>query len=93
MATGASPSIWKTVARDYTLIEVSAGAITYECAGHRARAVVTAGRKGLTVFLDGHAFPVALPDALSTDEEAGGAGDQLVAPMPGLVKVLSAKRW
>jgi len=77
-------------ARDYTLIDVSAGTITYDCAGHRARAVVTEGKKGLTVFLGGHAFSVGLPDALSTDEEAGGAGDQLVAPMPGLVKVLSA---
>jgi 3-methylcrotonyl-CoA carboxylase alpha subunit len=78
-------------ARDYQLIDVSAGAITFDCAGHRARAVVAEGKKGLTVFLGGHAYPVGLPDALSADEEASGAGDQLIAPMPGLVKVLSAK--
>ena len=53
--------------------------------------MVVEDRKGLTVFLGGHAFPVALPDTLSADEEAGGADDQLVAPMPGLVKVLNAR--
>ncbi|MEO9529511.1 acetyl/propionyl/methylcrotonyl-CoA carboxylase subunit alpha [Roseibium sp.] len=78
-------------ARDYALIEVDAGAITYECGGRRARAVVASGRKGLTVFMGGHAYPVGLPDTLSADEEAGAAGDQLIAPMPGLVKVLTAK--
>ncbi|WP_428670170.1 biotin/lipoyl-containing protein, partial [Roseibium sp.] len=77
--------------RDYTLINVDGGTITYESEGHRARAVVVKGSKGLTVFLNGNAFPVSLPDALSADEEAAGAGDQLVAPMPGLVKVLTAK--
>jgi len=76
--------------RDYALIHVDGGSLTYDCAGHRARAVVVPGRKGLTVFLGGHAYPVGLPDTLSADEEAGGAGDQLIAPMPGLVKVLSA---
>lgn len=78
-------------AYDYQLIDVTGGAITYDRSGHRARAVVAEGKKGLTVFLGGHAYPVGLPDALSADEEASGAGDQLIAPMPGLVKVLSAK--
>ncbi|GAB2186912.1 ATP-binding protein [Roseibium sp. LAB1] len=77
--------------REYALVKVEGDAITYDCGGHRARAVVVEGRKGLTVFLGGHAFPVILPDTLSADEEAGGAGDQLIAPMPGLVKVLNAK--
>ncbi|WP_417711951.1 biotin carboxylase N-terminal domain-containing protein [Roseibium aggregatum] len=77
--------------REYALVKVDGGAITYDCDGHRARAVVVEDRKGLTVFLGGHAFPVALPDTLSADEEAGGADDQLVAPMPGLVKVLNAR--
>ena len=77
--------------REYALVKVEGGAITYDCGDHRARAVVVEGRKGLTVFLGGHAFPVILPDTLSADEEAGGADDQLIAPMPGLVKVLNAK--
>ncbi|PVB61529.1 acetyl/propionyl/methylcrotonyl-CoA carboxylase subunit alpha [Labrenzia sp. 011] len=77
--------------REYALIEATDGACTYECDGHRARAVVVKGRKGLTVFLNGHAFPFALPDALGADEDAATAGDQLIAPMPGLVKVLTAR--
>ncbi|GAB4523802.1 MAG: acetyl/propionyl/methylcrotonyl-CoA carboxylase subunit alpha [Roseibium sp.] len=76
--------------RDYALIGVDGGMVTFESAGYRARAVVTSGAKGLTVFMGGHAYPVGLPDTLSADEEAGGAGDQLIAPMPGLVKVLTA---
>ncbi|WP_298817168.1 acetyl/propionyl/methylcrotonyl-CoA carboxylase subunit alpha [uncultured Roseibium sp.] len=75
---------------DYSLVEVSGNSITYDCEGHRARAVVVEDSKGLTVFLNGFAFPVGLPDALSTDEDAGSTDDKLVAPMPGLVKVLSA---
>ncbi|MCX2725174.1 acetyl-CoA carboxylase biotin carboxylase subunit [Roseibium salinum] len=77
--------------RQYTLIKVTDGAYTYECEGHRARAAVASSKKGLTVFLNGHAFPIILPDTLSADEEAASAGDQLVAPMPGLVKVLTAR--
>ena len=76
--------------RKYALVKVDDGTITYECEGHRASAVVAAGRKGLTVFMDGHAFTVGLPDTLGTDEDAAGVGDQLIAPMPGLVKVLTA---
>ncbi len=77
-------------AKNYTLVNVEGGAITFECEGHRAHAVVVEGRSGLTVFLNGNAFPVVLPDALSAVEDAGSADDKLVAPMPGLVKVLTA---
>lgn len=77
--------------RSYSLVDVTGNAIVFDCEGHRARAVVVKGKKGLTVFLGGHAFPVNLPDMLSADDDASGAGDQLIAPMPGLVKVLSAK--
>jgi 3-methylcrotonyl-CoA carboxylase alpha subunit len=77
--------------KEYALIKVENGSFTYECDGHRAHAVVVEGSKGLTVFMNGHAFPVSLPDTLSADDDATGAGDHLVAPMPGLVKVLSAK--
>jgi 3-methylcrotonyl-CoA carboxylase alpha subunit len=77
--------------REYELIKVTGNALVFECEGHRARAAVVEGQKGLTVFLGGNAFPINLPDMLSADDEAPGAGDQLIAPMPGLVKVLSVK--
>jgi len=76
--------------RDYALVRVEGSEITFETGGRRAHAVVVETDKGLTVFLDGNAFAVVLPDTLSADDDAAGAGDQLIAPMPGLVKVLSA---
>lgn len=76
--------------RTYTIIDVDGGTFTYDCEGHRASTVVVESTDGLTVFLNGHAFAIGLPDTLSADEEATVAGDQLIAPMPGLVKVLSA---
>ncbi|POF30453.1 acetyl-CoA carboxylase biotin carboxylase subunit [Roseibium marinum] len=77
--------------REYVLVSAADGACLYECQGHRARTVVVEGQKGLTVFLNGHAFTIGLPDALSANEDAAAAGDQLIAPMPGLVKVLTAR--
>ncbi|MBO9421398.1 acetyl/propionyl/methylcrotonyl-CoA carboxylase subunit alpha [Labrenzia sp. R4_2] len=77
--------------KDFTLVQVDNSTITYDSNGHRASGSVVHDGKGLTVFMSGHAFTVGLPDALSSDEEAAGAGDQLIAPMPGLVKMLNAK--
>ncbi len=76
--------------KTYELVQVDGNTITYDSNGLRASGAVVDDGKGLTVFMDGHTFTVGLPDTLSSDEEAAGAGDQLVAPMPGLVKVLSA---
>jgi 3-methylcrotonyl-CoA carboxylase alpha subunit len=80
-----------TGVREYELVNVAENALIFDCEGHRARAVVVKGNKALTVFLGGNAFLINLPDMLSADDEASGAGDQLIAPMPGLVKVLSVK--
>ncbi|TYC53448.1 acetyl/propionyl/methylcrotonyl-CoA carboxylase subunit alpha [Rhodobacterales bacterium] len=77
-------------ARNYAIIEVDGSRVVFEADGHRATAVVVQGDKGLTVFLGGHAHAAGLPDALTGDEDAADAEDQLIAPMPGLVKVLSA---
>ncbi|CTQ56598.1 Acetyl-/propionyl-coenzyme A carboxylase alpha chain [Roseibium album] len=80
-----------TGVREYELVNVAENALIFDCEGHRARAVIVKGNKALTVFLGGNAFPINLPDMLSADDEASGSGDQLIAPMPGLVKVLSVK--
>jgi len=74
--------------RTYSIIRVEGSTFTYDCEGHRAKAVVVEGSDGLTVFQNGHAFAVGLPDMLSSDAEVAGTGDQVIAPMPGLVKVL-----
>jgi 3-methylcrotonyl-CoA carboxylase alpha subunit len=43
-----------------------------------------------TVILPGAAFVYALPDAIAAAEAAADPGDTLIAPMPGVVKVVSA---
>ena len=78
-------------AKEYVLLSTDGPEVTYSTAGHRARAKLVSGSKGLTIFMKGHAFLVGLPDTLSADEDAGSGGNQIVAPMPGLVKMLSAK--
>ncbi|ADZ68819.1 acetyl/propionyl/methylcrotonyl-CoA carboxylase subunit alpha [Polymorphum gilvum] len=72
------------------LAAIDADGITFDIAGHRQRARVVQDAKALTVFLAGRAHDFVLPDRLSAEEENEAAGDRLVAPMPGLVKVLSA---
>ncbi|WP_339947036.1 acetyl/propionyl/methylcrotonyl-CoA carboxylase subunit alpha [uncultured Albimonas sp.] len=44
----------------------------------------------VTVILDGEATAWTPPDPIAAATEAGGTGDALAAPMPGLVKVVSA---
>lgn len=80
-----------TQVRTYEIVRVDGHALTYDCDGHRARAKVIVGGHDLTVFQNGYAFSIGLPDRLSGDEDAAGAGDQLIAPMPGLVKVVFAQ--
>ncbi|MEP3431267.1 MAG: acetyl/propionyl/methylcrotonyl-CoA carboxylase subunit alpha [Roseibium sp.] len=77
--------------KEFSLVDIDGPSLTFDCDGHRATGVVVEGAKGLTVFMNGHTFTIGLPDTLNADEDAAGAGDQLIAPMPGLVKVLSAK--
>ncbi|MTH99285.1 acetyl/propionyl/methylcrotonyl-CoA carboxylase subunit alpha [Roseibium sp. RKSG952] len=74
----------------FRIISTDGTTITFERDSHRATAAVIQSSSGLTVFINGHAYEVSLPDHLSADDEAAGAGDQLIAPMPGLVKVMTA---
>ncbi|SHM99866.1 acetyl-CoA carboxylase biotin carboxylase subunit [Roseibium suaedae] len=81
----------KDNARTYEIISVSGSAITFEREGGRQTAALAQEAGSVTVFLRGHAYRIGLADHLADDEEAGNSGDQIIAPMPGLVKVLSAK--
>lgn len=74
--------------KTFDLIEVGETDLVFDCDGIRRNAAVSVGQGELTVFFGGHAHTFGLPDSLAGDEEAGGAGDQVIAPMPGLVKVL-----
>lgn len=59
--------------------------------GHRQTLdLVRVGRE-ITVFTGGRSFTFGLPDALDDAAETEAGGDSIFAPMPGLVKVVSAK--
>ncbi len=55
----------------------------------RADIVLTAER--VSVFARGRSHHFALPDALSSADAAEAGGDAIIAPMPGLVKVVKAQ--
>ncbi|MBD8892008.1 acetyl/propionyl/methylcrotonyl-CoA carboxylase subunit alpha [Roseibium litorale] len=75
----------------YEIVSVSGSTITFERNGVRQTAALAEETGSITIFMGGHAYRVGLADHLSDNEETGSASDQIIAPMPGLVKVLSAK--
>lgn len=75
----------------YALREIENGTIVFDCDGVRRTAAIAMGLDDLTVFFEGNAHSFGLPDRLADDDEAAGAGDQVIAPMPGLVKLLQGK--
>ena len=72
----------------YELTDIDGNAIVFDCNGARRTAAIAMGRDELTVFFDGQAHSFGMPDRLADEDEAAGAGDQVIAPMPGLVKLL-----
>jgi len=76
---------------DYHLVSIDGPRITFDRNGLRKSGVVTPDEGGLAVFLDGRAFRIGCPDPLSADEDSAEAGDQIIAPMPGLVKEMNAE--
>ena len=54
--------------------------------GHLITAWVVVGRGEVTVFADGRAYRFGVPDPLIADEEAEFSGNEICAPMPGLVR-------
>ncbi|QRM53826.1 acetyl/propionyl/methylcrotonyl-CoA carboxylase subunit alpha [Sinorhizobium sp. BG8] len=72
------------------LAETSGGSVQGTCEARSLQAVVARDSRTITVFLDGetHVFVVADLPGHHGNEEAGG--DILTAPMPGLVRAVSA---
>ena len=52
---------------------------------------VVAGPNSIAVFHDGRSFAFDLPNSLAGAEADQAGGDAIIAPMPGLVKVVSAE--
>ncbi len=59
--------------------------------GHAQKAHVALYSNAITVFMEGAAHAFTVPDLLAGDGEDDAAGDNIFAPMPGLVKIISAK--
>lgn len=75
----------------YQLVSVDKHQLVFETLNSRRKAAVVSDNDGLTVFLNGHAYRFGMPDRLADEDEAASTGDQLIAPMPGLVKMLDVK--
>jgi 3-methylcrotonyl-CoA carboxylase alpha subunit len=62
----------------------------YRINGSAFAASVFVDQQQVTVFSNG-TFSFEFPDALAAADNDGAGGDQIVAPMPGLIKVVSVK--
>ncbi len=76
--------------RRHVRLSRSADSFFMEVGGliHRLHAVQDG--HNITVFRGGESWQFNLVDPLAGDDEAAGGGDKILAPMPGLVKLLSA---
>ena len=59
--------------------------------GRQFRADVVSTADSVSVFAEGRSFTFDLPDALAGADADQAGGDAIIAPMPGLVKVVSAE--
>ena len=75
-------------------LDVSAGCgstLTVNAGGHRFRADVVVHDATVSVFMEGRTYGFNLPDSLAGAESDQAGGDAIIAPMPGLVKVVSTQ--
>ncbi len=69
----------------------SGHAFSFNLDGRVVGATLVEHGQWVSVFLEGGAYSFAMPDRLADDEQGDAVGDQLIAPMPGLVKVVSTR--
>ena len=62
-----------------------------EIDGRQTHVDIFATSAGLTLFLDGHTHHFHRLDPLDGAEEAASGGDRVIAPMPGLVKIVRVR--
>ena len=74
------------------ITHVEDGTIRFDMGGHRDKARIADMGAAISVFHGGEAFEFTRADMLSGEDEGDAAGDRLIAPMPGLVKVLTATK-
>ena len=59
--------------------------------GLRRNVNIVVSANTVTVFWDGRSYSFDLPDSLAGTDADQAGGDAVIAPMPGLVKVVSTK--
>ena len=67
------------------------GARHVEIDGRQLSVDIFEASNGMTLFLDGRTHHFHRPDPLDGAEEAAAGGDRLIAPMPGLVKIVRVR--
>ncbi|WP_242220123.1 acetyl/propionyl/methylcrotonyl-CoA carboxylase subunit alpha [Shinella zoogloeoides] len=72
------------------LLSVDDDSIRLDCDGHVFSATVHRDATGIAVFFGGHAHAFAIAEEAGHHGEAAAGGDRLSAPMPGLVRIVSA---
>ncbi|MDR6816117.1 3-methylcrotonyl-CoA carboxylase alpha subunit [Neorhizobium sp. 2083] len=75
---------------DFSLSRSGDGACLLEVEGSKRRVHLVSGQRDVTIFGDGENWHFGLLDPLAGEDEAADGGDRIVAPMPGLVKLLRA---
>ncbi|HEX8045029.1 acetyl/propionyl/methylcrotonyl-CoA carboxylase subunit alpha [Rhizobium sp.] len=73
------------------LIDRSDDACLVEIDGRQLCVTVFRTLHGMTLFLDGQTHHVHWPDPLDGGAEEAAGGDRLIAPMPGLVKIVRVR--
>jgi 3-methylcrotonyl-CoA carboxylase alpha subunit len=76
---------------DFSLSRLGGGAYLLEVGGRKRRVHLVSGEHDVTIFGDGESWRFCLIDPLAGEDEVAGVGDRIVAPMPGLIKLLRAE--
>jgi 3-methylcrotonyl-CoA carboxylase alpha subunit len=76
---------------ELTVTPGSGTSVRVEAGGRRFTADIVTGPGSVSVFEGGRGYTFTLPDALAAAEAEQSGGDTVIAPMPGLVKVVRAK--
>jgi len=74
---------------DFAVASSGGASVTLTQEGRRFRAEVITAPDSVSVFVGGQSFTFNLPNALAGAEAEAATGDTVIAPMPGLVRLVS----
>ncbi len=74
-----------------TILEQQENGVRLDLGTRITSAITVEGRNSITVFIDGKSYDFELPDKLTELEDDTVQDDQLITPMPGLIKLVQTK--